>query len=431
MRKIFLLLLPAFLFAEDFATLLKLANDNLLLKAKRYEITAKEALLRASKAKNYPTLDAKLTAAYLKDEPTMNFKLPFEGMPPKFQVGKKANYTGEINIAYPIFTGYAISGQIEKAKLDTAKTKLEEKDEKRRLYIKIASLYANIFGINYAVNANEDAKTAIERSLEKARGFFKAGLLAPSELENIKAKKHEITASLQTLKNQKRTLLQTLSYLCESDIENIDKLPSFKLPSAKRLLTTAVRKREDILVIKKLLEMDEEDIKMTKSKLYPSLALTGALKLQGDTLKLNGDGYTNPNKSYIAAVVNYDIFDGFETKHRIDAAKAKKMARILYLNDYQKRIKTSLKNKIDTLQALYLQKEAKNAQLKAQKSYYKLTQGRFANHLSSADELSRSVAALAKSRAQYKKIEADIFIQKCKILLESSLSMFEKTALLH
>ncbi len=433
MRKIFLslLLLPTLLICEDFTTMLKLANNNLLLKAKTQESIAKQALYEASKAKNYPTLNAKLTASHLKDTPTMNFNLPFTQTPSKFQVAKKTNYTGEIGIVYPLFTGFAISGLIEKARLDAAKAKLEEKDTKRRLYMKIASLYGELFSIDKAKKANQKAIEAIEESLKKARGFFKAGLLAPSELENIKAKKYEIKASLMTLINQKETLLKTLSYLTDSKIKTIDKLPQINLPKHQNLLNNAIEKREDILALKKLLQMDDEDIKLAKSEKYPSFLVTGALKSQGDTLRLNGDGYTNPNKSFVAAVVEYKLFDGFLTKHKIDAAKAKKMGRVLYFKDYQNRIKTLLRNEIDTLDLLHIQKEAKNAQLKAQKSYYLLTQGRFANHLSSADELSRSVAALAKSKAEYKKIEADIFIQKCKILLDSSLSLFEKTALLH
>ncbi len=429
MQKLFLLLLPGLLFSENFTTLLQKADNNLLLKAKEQEVIAKESLQKAAQANNYPTLSAKLTAIYLKDTPTMNFNLPFPGLPPKMQVGKKENYTGEVALIYPLFSGFAISNLIEKAKLETAKAKLEKEDAKRRLYMQISSLYANLYALKHTIAANQSALEATKKSLKKAKGFFKAGLLAPSELENIKAKKFEIEAGMQTLKSQQKALQKTLSYLTDSTVTAIEDLPTLALPSSQTLLADALEKREDIRALQKLLEIDEKDIQLAKSNRYPSLTLIGALKSQGDSLRLNGDGYTNPNKSYIGAAVEYKLFDGFSTKHQVEAAKAKKLGRVLYFKDYQKRIKTTLQNEINTLQALKVQKEAKQAQLKAQESYYKLTRGRFENHLVSADELSRAIAAYAVSKAEDKAIEAKIFKQKCKLLLESSLELFKKQIL--
>ena len=426
MRKIALLLLPALMYAQDFISLLKLADHNLLLQAKSQEIIAKDALYRSAKSKNYPTLDAKLTAVYLKDTPTMNFNLPFPGMPPKIEVGKKANYTGEVGISYPLFTGFAISGMIEKAQLDKEKAQLEQKDLKRKLYLQIASLYSALYSLNHAISANKEAVNATETSLKKARGFYKAGLLAPSELANIKAQKFAIQAALQKFISQKKSALQMLSYLTGKPIDKIDRLPTLTMPKSTQLTDQALHERADILTLQKLLQIDEADIKLAKSNRYPTLALIGALKLQGDSLKLNGDGFTNPNKSYVGAAVEWKFFDGFETKHKLDAAKAKRVGRILYLKDYQNRVKTTLQNEIDTLFALQLQYKAKQAQLEAQENYYKLTKGRFANHLASADELSRAIAARAAAKAEFEQIKAEIFKQKCTILLETSLEEFQK-----
>ena len=426
MQKYLLLLLPALIYGEDFFSLLKLADNNLLLQAKSQEVTAKEALYKAAKAKDYPTLDAKLSAIYLKDTPTASFQLPFPGIPQHIQMGKKPNYSVEIALTYPLFTGFAISSLIDKAKLDAAKAHLEKADAKRRLYMQIATLYGALYSVKGAITANQHAKEATETSWKKANGFFKAGLLAPSDLENIRAKKYEISAALQELKSQKRGLLRLLSYLTDTKITQIAQLPHVSLPSREMLMESALHAREDIAALHKALEMDKQDLKLAKSARYPSLALIGALKSQGDTLRLNGDGFSNPNKSYIGAAVEYKLFDGFATKAQIEAAKAKKMGRLLYLRDYERKVETTLESEMDTLEALLEQKEAKEAQYKAQESYYRLTKGRFANHLAGADELSRAIAARATAQAQYQAIEAKIFEQKCKILLESSLKTFTK-----
>ncbi len=426
MKHWLLLLIPAIINAQDFTTLLKLSQNNLQLQAKSQEVKAKKALYKLEQSKNYPTLDAKLSAIYLKDTPSMNFNLPFAGMPPKIEVGKRPNYTGEVGLSYPLFTGFAISNLIEKAKLDFEKTKLEKKDAKRKLYMNIASLYGSLYALNHAITANKDAYKAIDDAWKKASGFYKAGLLSPADLANIKAKKYEITANQKGLENQRENIKKLLSYITTTTINNKTILPKIKLPTKETLIQEALNKRADILALQKMLNMDESDIKLAKSTYMPNIALIGALKLQGDTLKLNGDGFTNPNKSYIGASMEWKLFDGFTTKHRTDAAKAKKMARILLLKDYQKNIQTTLENQINTLHTLILQKEAKKAQFDATQSYYKLTYGRFSNHLASSDELSRSIASKATAKAQLEKIISEIFTQKCKILLESSLKEFEE-----
>ncbi len=425
MKRWIVLLLPSLIWAHDFATLLKLADNNLLLKAQEQEIVAKDALYRESKAKNYPTLSAKLTAIYLKDTPTMHFGLPFPGMPQEIQVGKRSNYTGALEISYPIFSGFAVSTLIRKAELDLQKSRLQKQDAKRRLYLRIAMLYGTLYRLDHAILAAKDARKAIESAYRKATGFYKAGLLAPSELANIEAKKYETDASLQNLENQRVATQKMLSYLTDTEIDTSASLPSFKLPSQETLITTALQKRADKAALQKMLEMDKTDIKLAQSEHYPTLALLGSLKLQGDTLRLNGDGFTNPNKSYVGAAVEWKLFDGFATKHRIDAAKAKKLARALYLKDYQNRIRTILESDFKRLETLHLQKAAKERQLAAQESYYKLTKGRFDNHLSSADELSHAIAAKAAAKAELEGIKAEIFQQKSKILLESSLASFK------
>ena len=64
---------------------------------------------------------------------------------------------------------------------------------------------------------------------------------------------------------------------------------------------------------------------------------------------------------------------------------------------------------------------AAKEQLKSQEEYYKLIKGRFENALSSADELSRAIADLAKAKANIQQYKAKIFFQKYKILLQAGL----------
>jgi len=428
MKKLLLLLIPTIFYAKSFQDLIKEIDNNLLIKAKSQEVLAKSEILKSNKSKNYPNIDAQFSTTYLKDRPSIYFHMPTSSTPTKLQVGERKNFIGEIDISYPLFTGFAIENIIDKSRFDLEKSKLQMQDTKRKLYLKVASLYGQLYSLNHALIANKDAYKAIQNAWKKANGFYKAELLAQSELANIKAKKYELKAKLEELKSQKEQILNTLSYITDQKISTIytKSLPNIRVGKKDSLLKEAVSNREDIKALKKSLKMDESDIIIAKSKNYPTISLIGAIKTEGNTLKLNGDGYTNPNKSYIATSVKWNLFDKSSTSHKIEAAKAKLFSKQLYIKDYQNIVKTKLLNEFLKLKKLKLQKEAKKAQLKAQNEYFQLIKGRFINHLSSSDELSRAIAKKAEAKAKLEKIKAEIFIQKCKILLQSSLKEFKK-----
>jgi len=424
MKRLIFILLPLLLNAESFIEIIKKVEQNEMLRAKEYEIKAKKEILNSRLGKNLPSIDASLQGLYLQEEPRMFLHLGIFGMPSSFQAASINQYRGEIALSYPLFTGFAITNMIQKSKIDLEKSKLEKKDIKRNLYMKAALLYSEIFALNEGIKAANEALKAVDISYKKAIGFYNQGLIAQSEVYNIEAKKYEIKANLEELKSKKKNLFYMLGYLTKSKIDKIDGLLDIDLKKID--FEKEIEKREDILALKKALKLDEKDILLAKSALYPKLYLKAGLRGYGDDLKFDGDGYRNGNESYVSFVLTQNIFNGFSDKAKIEAAKYKKLSRNSYLNDYKRKVLTILKSEQNLLKALEIKLNWAKKRVRAQYSYYKLTKGRFDNQLSSADELMRSIASLANAKANLANIKAQIFNQKCKILLEISLNEFIK-----
>ncbi len=419
-----LIFFPLILLAENFEEILKKVENNYLLKSKSYEIKAKKEMYLSNRGKMFPSIDASFQAIYLQEEPKLYVDLKFPGLPEYFQAASINQYIGEISLTYPIFTGFAIENIVEKSRLDIQKSALEKSDLKRNLYIKSAKTYSVIYSLNYAIEATKEALKAIELAYKKAKGFYEQGLIPPSEIYNIEAKKYEIESILSEYRSKKESMLYLLEYLTSSKIEDVEGLRDIKLNRAA--IKKAIESREDVLAIKKALMIDEKDIALAKSSFYPKLFFKGALRKYGSNLELNGDGYKNANESYVAFEISQNIFNGLSDKKALEAAKYKKLARIAYLRDYKSKIKSSLKSDFKVLDSLKTTLVSAKKRVKAAKSYYKLIEGRFQNQLSSADELSRAIADLAKAKAEAARIKSAIFNQKCKILLEASLSTFKK-----
>ena len=257
----------------------------------------------------------------------------------------------------------------------------------------------------------------MQEALKKAKGFFKQGLIAPSELYNIKSKLYEIDSIIAKSYSNRDKLLNTLSYLANTKISKVNGDISSKIPSSQKLKLLAHQHRSDILTLKKLLDINDEQIKLAKSSLYPKVALKAGFKRHGDTLALNGDGYTNADNSYIAMDINYNLYNGGKDKHTIESAKYIKLANQSKLIDYIHQVDMQIDNAYSDLKALRYRLKSAKMQVKAQREYYRLTLGRFENQMASADELSRAIASLANAKANKEAISYSIKLLKAKIKL--------------
>ncbi len=422
MKKYIIFLLPIFLYATSFNDLIKSVDNNLLVKSKQEQTKALKKMLKAKKAKNSPFIDLQLNATRLYDTPMAG------GFGPNLlTIGTKTNLDASLGITYPLFTGYAITKSIQKAKLEFIKSKLETKELKRKLYLKIASLYSAIYSSNKALIASNDAKKAIEDSYKKAKGLYANGLINISNLYKIEAQKYEILSTIQSYKEQKNSYINDLIYLTKKRTD-VKSLPYINISTNINLLQNrALNNRADINALKIQLKIDKKDIALAKSKRYPQIALFGAIKRQGDNLNLNGNGFTNADQSYIGATLKYNIFDGGEKRSERQASRAKRNATVLYFADYKRAVIKNIKNAILRLDSLNFRLKTSMKQVEASKSYYKLTSGRFDNSIASGDELSRAIANLATKRAKKQNIKAKIFLQICKINLLVGSDYFMKS----
>ncbi|NOX14762.1 MAG: TolC family protein [Epsilonproteobacteria bacterium] len=421
MKKYILFLLPIFLYSSTFNDLIKSIDNNLLIQSKKEQTKALKKLLLTKKAKNYPFIGIQAKATRLYDTPTAGGFAPTPII-----VGTKTNLDISLNITYPLFTGFAITNSIKKAKLQLLKSRLETQELKRELYLKIVTIYSSIFSLNEAIQASYEAKNAIEKSYEKAKGLYKNGFINISNLYKIEAEKYEIFSTIESYKEQRDSLTNDLQYITGIKV-NVSFLPNFNLMQNKnRLQKIALNQRADIKALRVELKINKKDIALANSKKYPTITLFAALKRQGDSLRLDGNGFENADQSYIGANLNYNIFDSGEKKDEKQAAIAKRVATKLYFADYKRVIKKNIKNAFLRLKSLKFRAISANKQIKASQSYYNLTNGRFENSLASGDELSRSIADLAKAKAKKQEIKAKIFLQKCKISLLAGSSFFLK-----
>ncbi len=116
MRRLLLLLFPLCLCAQTYTELLNLLEKSNSYKSAKELESASESLYQAALGKNLPALDATLSAIEFNEIPNMTLHLPSFPVT-KADVGTRRHLEGALILSYPLFTGFAISATIDKARL--------------------------------------------------------------------------------------------------------------------------------------------------------------------------------------------------------------------------------------------------------------------------------------------------------------------------
>jgi outer membrane protein TolC len=424
MKRLLPFILPIVIWAQSYPEVIaRIDRSYAVQSAEQLEKAALESY-RAAKGKHLPSVDAELNAVKLNRTPTVMFASS------PMQTGSRDKISGELLLTYPFFSGFAITASVEKAKLHHEKAVLQVADLKRNLYLNATVLYTGAAAFDSVIAAQEEAKTAIEASYKKAQGLYRNGMLAPSALYAIEAKGYEIDAQLTESRNAKQRLLNRLSYLADMPVNEVA-LPSKTLfaPETGQIEQAALTEREDLLSLAKMVGIARSDSTLARSRWYPNIALVASLKRQGDTFELNGDGYSNADQSYAGAIASWNIFSGMSDWHTLESSKAAEMAAVAAVEDYKRQITVEIHNTQLQIDGTRSQLSSAQMQIKAAEEYANLTRGRFENQLSSADELSRSIADLAGAKSNAAVLESELFNLTISLWLQGGLEVFRKKAL--
>ncbi len=420
-----ILLLPLFINAESFNDLIKLIDNSNIIKIYKKNIKIQKEKLNQAKAKNYGKFDLEYDYMYLFDRPVMKMNSPqpiaaknlgnaplyplvYKDIYLKQEIGKKNNFIGALIYSYPIFTGFAISNLIDIEKLNLIKEKLKLQNIKRNMKLQIAKIYASIYALNKKIYALNEAKKALLLAKEKAKALYKEGLINKPTLDEIDAKYYEIEAKEDEAKANKKTLLNTLNYMLNAKISSISYLPKINLKKPNFL------KRPDVKELKKTLKIAIKNINLQKSNFYPKIYFQAAFKKEATNATLNNNDYRNVDNSFLALSIKYNIFDGGESRAKLQEAKLEKAKAYIFYRDYLNKVRTEYKNDLLALKAFQKRLISANKEIKARKSYYEYIKAKFEEGLADVTDLNSAIAKLAKAKANKEYIKSQIFFYTLK-----------------
>ena len=411
--------------AQTLGEIMQLVDTNPQLKTAEQKSRAAKARYASHQSANYPSLDAVYSATYLFEKPVVYLSTPGAPAAAEVQIQSQNQYDGALRLSYPLFTGFAASSAIDMSKSAMQRSRLEAEDVRRNLYLGTVNAYASAVAAEQFQSAQQKALEAIKKSYAKAKGMSGQGMLPPSELYRIEAGYHATESALIRAKNRYRIALNALSFLADTSVSEVSALPQYRDLGEEQVLTQALEKRPDLQALKKILSMQQSRVELEKSGYYPTVTLYAQLAQHGDDWRLDGDGYTNKDRSAAGFTVNYNLFEGFKSRYAIEAAREEELSVRWMITSYEEEIKKEIRESYLNFASLKSQLEAQRAQVKAREAYYDFVKGQFDNQLTDADQLSRAISSLAAARSALAGAEARTYAAYAQMLLQVDVQTFQ------
>ena len=433
--KVFLLL-PLLLNAENFNELVKKIDNSNVVKIYEKNIEIQKQKLKESKANNYGKVDVEYDYKHLFNRPVMKInssesmvasnggsgflysliyksinsqiKVGNKSINSQIKVGNKNNFVGSLIYSYPLFTGFEITNAIDIGKLNLIKSKLNLQNIKRNLIINTAKLYAGIYALKEKIKALNEAKKALLSAKNQATALYKEGLLNKSALDEIDAKYYEIKADIDAIKANKKTLLNNLDYILNTQVFSVGSLPEITLKNPNFL------NRPDVKAIRQTLKIATKAINISKSGFFPKIYFQAGIKKEATDATLTNNNYRNVDNSYVAISFKYNIFNGGADRAKVEEAKISKMKAYLFFKDYLNKVKTAYQNDLLTLNALKKRFFAVKKEINARRSYYEYIRAKFDEGLADVTDLNSAIAKLVEAKAKRDYIKSQIFFYTLK-----------------
>lgn len=342
--------------------------------------------------------------------------------PVKF--GQKHNLTLSADINSLIFSGeYIVALKTSKVFEDFSNKELQSvvksiKDKTTEAYLPSLLIKENLIILDKNIKNLEKMKNEMDE-------MYKEGFVEKLDvdritlsLENIKVEKENLSRQLDIVKN---ALKLVIGYPINEELilnDDVESLLS-SIDDGIFLTSLDLNNRPDFKVMEKSLELQNLNIKRYKSQYLPTLAGFGKYSKQ-----MTGNNSNDLNwypTSLVGLQLNFNIFDGFGRKAKVQRAKISLDMAQNNLNKLENVISMQVNNAKISYQNALKTLNSRNNNLTLAESIYETTKIKYKEGVGSSVELTQAEQSLYQSQANLLSAKYDVL--KAKITLKSTLGL--------
>jgi outer membrane protein len=373
-------------------------NRNYL--AVKQEVDAVNQQVKQSKADFFPKMDANYTFRRWQDAPYA----VFDDL--QFDVAPRSVNRWEFQVTQPLFTGFALSSQLNIAKLNFKIAEYRLDESRLNTVRDIERAFWNVLLGQRLLQVARDNVSSLEVQRRNAQANFDQGFVAQNDVLKAEVALAQ-TRQRERLAAKELTILKSrLNQLLDVDLQTPLTLYEEQVglrepPSLERLYAVAEEKRPEYLSIETSIRQAGEGIVNARSRYYPRLSAFGTYYREGDNFVASNNPYSNPDNAAVGLRVDWNWFEGGKTQATEKEYKYRRKALEQRRDDLKQQIHLQVEDAYEQLGVARENLSTAEAALKQAEENERMTTIQYREQLVIFLEVLNAQVLLSRSRVDY------------------------------
>jgi outer membrane protein len=287
---------------------------------------------------------------------------------------REEDYSASVRVVQNLYTGGAVTNQLAIARLNLQIQELELQAAADRVAMDVRIAFNELLLNRARIRVAEQSVSVLQEEVKSQQERFSAGIVGQLDVRRAEV----ALANEQPNLIDARTQLKS-SYLRLEELLGLDSQPNAAAfeatgelqyrpgrPDLSECLARAELERPEIKERQKQIEIEDHQAALDRSALRPQVEAFSGYEVYNERDPLIGPEF---NHGYVFGVnARWNIFDGFATKGRLQATRARREAAVQALKATQLSISSEVRSAFFDLQQAdhVLESEAKNVQSAAE-----------------------------------------------------------------
>lgn len=325
------------------------------------------------------------------------------------------NYESKLTYEMPIFTGFKLTNAKNMMQLQVLANEAKVNFDEKTLSLEVLKAYNGAVAAKEFIKAANEAKLATKSYLTFANEMYNEGFITQIDVKQAEAYDLDVDAKISEATKEFELALAYLKFLSQnnqiSDVQNFVNL-TVQNSSLEALKSLAIQNREDLSWMKLNQKTAQTAIDYAKGDNYPMIGM----HLEYGFNDKNLANFESEKDYYLlAGGLEYKIFDGFETKNKIEKARLDWQKATHYTNYMTEGIALEVENNFLTLNTKTKIVKQKQKALELSKIVEEKTAELYKNKLTTMTNLLLQQANKQKAQAELIMAHYDESIAKAKL----------------
>ena len=269
-------------------------------------------------------------------------------------MGTENNFTWNLTLSQPVFTGFGLLSQYELKKLNIETTEFQKKTDLLNLVRDVRRAYFNLLLSGKVRLVTEETVVNLQSHENDAEQFYTQGMIPYNDLLKAKVALANAVQENERAGAVYKIAEAALNILLNQDVnrkimpEDIFMISwvSFQLSD---LLHEAVENRPELVLINLAVKQMDQAIRGVKSAYYPQVSVIGRYQQTGDNISATENDFGEVDSATLSLQADWSLFKGGKTRHETARYRHDKIALMKQYESAENGIQLEIKNVYENL----------------------------------------------------------------------------------